>query len=374
VLCRLAAARTPEILLGYAILATGVLVGLRRWWLRATGLAVLAGGLAASLAFPAYHFVLLAHLHNVVPLVFLWEWSRGLAPGRGAFLAVQLLWVLAIPALILAGVFDPWIAGGTSDVAGFAGSPAAIAAPVTPPAVVVGLRFLVVFAYLQTMHYVVWVGFLPRFAPDAACGFELRVPWLRGWRPWALGIGVAMALAVLFVVDYAQGRLLYSSFASYHAYLEFPVLLAVLFGRRAAGRHRARRSQNRRCRVGRWGDRPGHWAGSPHVASPIRAPTPRRPAVLRLVFPARRPTGGDARRGPRPGRPRGHAHRRREVGDLPGTRHADQGTDAGHLAAARAATGPGGLTGGACRPAVAGGTHQLGRDAEPAGRGAGPAA
>lgn len=233
VLCRLAGARTPEILLGYAVLATGVLVGLRRWWLRAGGLAVLAVALGASLTWPAYHFVVLAHLHNVVPLLFLWEWSRTLPAGRALFRAAQVLWVGVVPALVLAGVFDPWLAGGASDVVGFAGPPASIAAPVTPPDVTIGLRFLVVFAYLQTMHYVVWVGFLPRCAPDAARAFDLRVPWLRGWRPWALGLGLAAAMSLVLVADYANGRLLYSSFASYHAYLEFPVLLALVFGVRA---------------------------------------------------------------------------------------------------------------------------------------------
>ena len=69
-----------------------------------------------------------------------------------------------------------------------------------------------------------------RCAPGAARAFDLRVPWLSGWRPWALGIGLAATLAVLFVADYRQGRLLYASGASYHAYLEFPVLLALLFG------------------------------------------------------------------------------------------------------------------------------------------------
>ena len=45
---------------------------------------------------------------------------------------------------------------------------------------------------------------------------------------------VSPGKAVLFIVDYTQGRVLYSAFATYHAYLEFPVLLALLFGR--AGR------------------------------------------------------------------------------------------------------------------------------------------
>ncbi len=126
----------------------------------------------------------------------------------------------------------------SSGVAAFAGNPAPIvAASAPPPAVVteVGVRFLVVFAFLQTMHYFVWVAFLPRYAPDAARAFEARVPWLRGWRAWALGAGLGGVLAVLFAIDYASGKALYAAFASYHAYLEFPVLLAVLLGLRGPG-------------------------------------------------------------------------------------------------------------------------------------------
>ncbi|WP_344138932.1 hypothetical protein, partial [Luedemannella flava] len=236
--CRLAAARTPEILLAYALLGVGVAYAVRHAWWRAAALAGLGGALAASLAFPSYHFVMLTHLHNVVPLFFLWEWSRRLTRGRTAFRVAQLGWVLGVPALILLGAADGLAVnqladGGAGTVTAFAGAPAKLAAPfVLPglqPDLVVGLRFLVVFAFLQTMHYAVWVGFLPRAAPDAAAAFEARVPWLAGWRAWALGVAAAAPLALLFAVDYAQGRVLYSAFASYHAYLEFPVLLALLF-------------------------------------------------------------------------------------------------------------------------------------------------
>ena len=58
------------------------------------------------------------------------------------------------------------------------------------------------FAFMQTMHYVVWVGFLPRFAPDAAAAFDARVPWLRGRRAWAVGLVGGAFLAVLFLSDY----------------------------------------------------------------------------------------------------------------------------------------------------------------------------
>lgn len=234
VVCRLFALRLPEILLAYGVLLLGVRYAVpRKWfWPATAGLAVAA---AVSLTWPAYHFVVLAHLHNVVPLFFLWEWSRRLTgAARTTFRLVQLGWVLLVPALVLIGLFDSLIRNGASALVAFAGDPALVAAPVTPPGLTAGLRFLVVFAFLQAMHYVVWVGFLPRYAPDAAAAFEARVPWLRGWWAWALGVGAAAVLGVLFGIDYAQGRSLYQAFASYHAYLEFPVLLALLFGSRHA--------------------------------------------------------------------------------------------------------------------------------------------
>jgi hypothetical protein len=195
--------------------------------------AVLAVAVAASLRWPAYHFVVLAHLHNVVPLVFLWDWARRLptAAARAGFRWVQVLWVLVVPAAILAGAADAWTGPVASGVASFAGDPSRVMAATAPPSTVdtvVGVRFLVVFAFLQTMHYVVWVWFLPRYAPDAAAEFERRVPALRGRRVWALGLTGAAVLAVVFVLDYAGGRSLYSALATYHAYLEFPVLLALL--------------------------------------------------------------------------------------------------------------------------------------------------
>ena len=146
---------------------------------------------------------------------------------------MQIGWVLVIPALLLTGVFDRYFGGVTSSVAGFAGAPGPIVAASAPPPTVVtemGVRLLVVFAFLQTMHYFVWVAFLPRYAPDAARAFEARAAWLTGRRAWALGAGLGAALAVLFVIDYASGKAVYAAFASYHAYLEFPVLIALLLG------------------------------------------------------------------------------------------------------------------------------------------------
>lgn len=237
VLCRLlpvsTASRTAEILLVYGLLAAACLHALRRrpWLLGASAVLLLLAA-TASLSFPGYHFVVLTHLHNLVPLLFLLEWSRGLPRGRAAFMAVQCGWVLVVPALLLGGTLDGWAAPATATAD-------RLAVSYTPPGLLAGsagLRFVAVFAFLQTMHYVVWVWFLPRYAPEASAAFERRAPGLRGRRAWALGLAAGAALAVLFASDYAQGKALYAALASYHAYLEFPVLLVLVLGIDPTGR------------------------------------------------------------------------------------------------------------------------------------------
>ncbi len=243
VVCRLLAgvigrpAQLAEIVLGYAILAAAARHGLdgRR---RVAAWVGIGAAAAVSLTFPTYHFVVLTHLHNVVPLFFLWEWSRRITSRRGrqAFRAVHLLWVVAIPAVILLGLLDGSLSVDPGIVRSVVGDGQTVLAASAPPgasATVLGMRFLTVFAFMQTMHYVVWVALLPRVAPDASAAFEARVPWVTGPRLWAAGFVAAALFAVLFGLDFAQGKALYAALASYHAYLELPVLLALLVGARS---------------------------------------------------------------------------------------------------------------------------------------------
>lgn len=226
-------ARLAEIVLGYAILAAAAQHGLdgRR---RVTAWVLLALGAAVSLAFPAYHFLALTHLHNLVPLFFLWDWSRRIASPRGrrAFRAVQVLWAVVVPVVLLAGLV-PWaLSAHPGMVSSVVGDGQSFLASVTPPGAAgpIAVRVLVVFAFAQTMHYVVWVALLPRVAPDASAAFEARVPWATGPRLWAAGFVAAAVFAVLFGVDFDQGKTLYAALASCTTYLELPVLLVLLAG------------------------------------------------------------------------------------------------------------------------------------------------
>ncbi len=80
------------------------------------------------------------------------------------------------------------------------------------------------------MHYVVWVWFMPRCGPDATAAFERRLPELRGRRGRVVGVVAAAAVGALFAADYASGKSLYSCVATYHVYLEFPVVLLLILG------------------------------------------------------------------------------------------------------------------------------------------------
>lgn len=215
------------------IVAAGLAAGAWVWasrgqpWVAVAGVAVLAVAAFASLSALAWFVVAVAFLHNLTPVPFLWEWA---GPRRHAFKAVHLLWALGIPLLVLSGLCDPLISHSAGWMLPGAGATADVAALYTPPPLLSGmwpLRFLVAFAFLQTMHYVVWCAFVPRAAVvEARAAAEvgpLRPLWRR--RRFAVVVGTAAAATTtLFVIDYARGRWLYGALASYHAYVEFPVL------------------------------------------------------------------------------------------------------------------------------------------------------
>ena len=221
-----------EVVLGFVVLGLGAYHALdgRR---RVVAWAVLAPAAVASLLRPDAFVWVLALLHLVVTVVFLWDWSSRLTVGRGLFRSVQLAWALAVPVVLLTGAADRWLGLGAEAVRNLVGDGQSVLAAAAPPGQndsPLGLRFLVVVAFLQTMHYVVWVAFMPRMAPDVSAAFEARLPWLTGPRVWAAGFIGGAVLAVLFVFDFAHTDTLYHALSSYHEYLELPILLVLLVG------------------------------------------------------------------------------------------------------------------------------------------------
>jgi hypothetical protein len=188
---------------------------------------------AAGVHRPDLYVVVAVHLHNLTPVAFLWEWSRdrGTQAGRTLFRAAQLGWAVVIPAVILLGVVDGlapdglvWTGDRTVEQVASVYSPAGWADPW--PA-----RMLMVFCFGQLMHYVIWCGFLPTVARDdheraTTFGAAGRLFRPRVFVP--LAVGTAIVIGALQLAWGRLGRRWYSAVASYHAYLEYPILVVFL--------------------------------------------------------------------------------------------------------------------------------------------------
>ena len=225
--------RIVEALSGLALIAYGVALAWRGTG-RLIGWAVVAAFAVAAVLQPAWYAHVITHIHNFVPVLFLWDWARRNLRHRTAFYAATALWSLIVPALILIGVFDGLTSTSTGLVSWWVlDGPKQLAALGPPGAsTAVAIRFGMLFAFLQSMHYVVWIGFFPWAGRAETRDFERAVPALAGRRFLAITITLAIALLAVFVVDYSTGKNLYSIVASYHVYVEAPLALVLLAGLR----------------------------------------------------------------------------------------------------------------------------------------------
>lgn len=197
-------------------------------------IAVIATVGLASLIWPQWYWHVITHLHNFIPLAFLWDWSRRLNDQRAriTFISAQALWAVLIPGLIIGGTLDRFINPEPGAAAYWIGDGSALLSAAAPPGASpeLALRYLVAFAFLQSMHYVVWIGFFPLAARDTTAAFGRAIPVLRGWRFGALAMVLSAGVLVAFAASYGLGRQIYSLLATYHVYLEFPLLIFMVVG------------------------------------------------------------------------------------------------------------------------------------------------
>ena len=197
----------------------------RAWLVLAAAAAVSAFAVGA----PRASRMVLLHGHNLLAVaIWLALFPRG---RRLAWLPVAL--VLAAAAALGSGVLLPWtVTHGWLSVAGlhlFAASD--WLAPGLPDRVAVGLATS--FAFLQAVHYLIWLVGIPAADRPGDGGRSWRVAWrelVRDLRP--AGVAVAVAAMVLVaaagLLDPAPTRRLFLSIGSFHAWLELAVLAYVL--------------------------------------------------------------------------------------------------------------------------------------------------
>jgi hypothetical protein len=214
------------------------ILGARGPWMRkGPMLAVWAGLSSLALDFGATFQLVFAHLHNVIAVA-LWWWAWRARHAKAW--TVPLLAAAGTGALML-GAAEPvlnalgaWNAPWTG--ASFTQHMEALA-PHAPP--VLALRLVLAFAFLQSVHYGVWLRLIPEDdRPRAA-----PRPWRATWRalvddfgvvPLTIFAALALGIAVWGVVDLTQARLGYLRLAVFHGYLELAVgALWIIEGRRA---------------------------------------------------------------------------------------------------------------------------------------------
>ena len=182
-------------------------------------------GLSAWLAltFAAFHFenhFLLAflHLHNLVALAFWWAWRPREARS------------LLIPLLVVAALFFIFLGGADSAVAHSGprtGSPFGEFVETNAPGFepMLAARLILSFAFLQSLHYAVWL----RLVPDDARARPAPRPFAASWNALERDLGLPLLLVcvvacVVFaawgVVNLAEARDGYLRLASFHGYLE----------------------------------------------------------------------------------------------------------------------------------------------------------
>jgi hypothetical protein len=109
-------------------------------------------------------------------------------------------------------------------------------APRAPP--VLALRLVLTFAFLQSVHYAIWLRLIPEDDRPRAAPRPWRATWRAlvedfGAKPLVIFGVLALGIAAWAVVDLTQARLGYLRLAVFHGYLELAVgALWLIEGRR----------------------------------------------------------------------------------------------------------------------------------------------
>lgn len=170
----------------------------------------------------------IAHGHNLVALALFVVWTRRRGRAHGALA----LGTLGAAGLLLAGGFDRWALPAL-----LRGGPLALdrlvrgLAPIGDP--VLGLRLVLVFAFLQSVHYGVWVRLVPeldrsRRGPRPFARSVTALADDLGWTPVLLAAMATVGLLGYGALDTEAARDLYLRLALFHGPLELGLAALLL--------------------------------------------------------------------------------------------------------------------------------------------------
>jgi hypothetical protein len=233
--CLLGCVFAPGLGWGIGAVAVAVLAARSAFGLRLLAAMGCAAAWFAARAVGPRADALFAHAHNLVALGFWIAWARGnrreVLPGLGVFIAGV--------ALLFSGAFEPLLVRTHALVPGRyaldAFEFAATLSPVRDP--IWALRWAIVFAFAQAVHYGVWLRSVPeedRARPGLrsfSSSYRALVADLGPGLIWvALALTVGFAAAAGF--DVASARAGYLRLALFHGPLELAVAALLLLERR----------------------------------------------------------------------------------------------------------------------------------------------
>jgi len=197
---------------------------------RAAGLGVLGVLFAIAQSTGPMADLVYAHAHNAIGVAVWWAWR----PRTTRLHWVTLALFLGGSALILLGAFGPLVAwtGGFSPVGRLTAQELAFG--LSPyPFGAIAMRLLVLYAFGQSVHYIVWLRLLPeddRPSPTPR-SFTQSYRALRAdvgsLILWIAALG-CVAFAVWAAIDVGRARNGYLQIAFFHGYLELAAV-AVLW-------------------------------------------------------------------------------------------------------------------------------------------------
>ena len=181
--------------------------------------------------------IVLAHMHNLVALVFWWAWapvkprSRDGRRGRLRWLPVALFVMASL--LFLGGAFDAsaQIGGSAPSLREMVPSLSFVADPR------LGMRLVLFFAFAQSVHYAVWVRLVPeedRPRPGIRSFQSTLAALIQdfGRAPLAVCALAAAGLVVWGCLDAHAARIGYLRLALFHGPLELAVAALLVIERR----------------------------------------------------------------------------------------------------------------------------------------------
>jgi hypothetical protein len=196
-------------------------------------IALLIGGATAVSPFDT--LVVLALLHNLTPLGFLWQITprvsrlRVMSLAAFGFVGLPLLVATGWPRLALAGLlgsgtqFDPLGAGPLQHHL-------SVYVPMALAANSHAIDLFAAAVVAQGAHYFAVIVVLPALLQRVQPAARGLIAWPSGVWFALLCAGAAAVGLMGFSHDFAASRALYGIFASLHAWLEIPVLIFALMG------------------------------------------------------------------------------------------------------------------------------------------------